>query len=222
MSAAGIRALRSLSFAFLRRRAAFVMPPKAWDKPTVNEKYKAERVRLARAASNASSTADEFEAQRSEAEKKSAEAKVKEAAEARAKLAERGIVPPEPPARHQLSEETRAKLAELGIVPTVNDAMEEGEDDGDLDVSDGTSTGAGAVPAASEPAGASEAVEAAATGSVAGIEDVLGYRTFKGNEQWRVRWVGYGEQGDSWESLSVLDTEDLRRKATLLKEGGER
>ena len=36
--------------------------PKAWDKPTVNEKYKAERVRLARAAAAASSPADDFEA----------------------------------------------------------------------------------------------------------------------------------------------------------------
>ena len=56
--------------------------------------------------------------------------------------------------------------------------------------------------------------------SVAGIEAVLGYRTFLGNEQWRVLWSvsgdasGHaGEQEETWEVYRVLDTKRLRREA---------
>ena len=52
----------------------------------------------------------------------------------------------------------------------------------------------------------------------------LGYKmkqqekpVFKGNEQWRVRWEGEGEEGDTWETFRVLDTEALRRRAEELR-----
>mmetsp|Transcript_35810 Transcript_35810/g.89109 ORF Transcript_35810/g.89109 Transcript_35810/m.89109 type:complete len:80 (+) Transcript_35810:1241-1480(+) len=51
-----------------------------------------------------------------------------------------------------------------------------------------------------------------------GIQGVLGYRVFKGNEQWRVRWEGEGEEQDTWEVWGVLDTSELRAHAERLRE----
>jgi putative AlgH/UPF0301 family transcriptional regulator len=47
------------------------------------------------------------------------------------------------------------------------------------------------------------------------IESLLGFRRFKGAEQWQVRWRG-GEE--SWEVWGCLDTAALREQATQLKE----
>ena len=49
--------------------------------------------------------------------------------------------------------------------------------------------------------------------SAAGIVEVLEHRIFMKKEQWRVKWVT-GEE--SWEVLSVLDTDVLRRRAEEL------
>ena len=58
--------------------------------------------------------------------------------------------------------------------------------------------------------------------SALGIEELLDYRIYLGNEQWRVRWTAAAcaddEQQTSWERFAVLDTEELRRKAIRLKE----
>ena len=53
--------------------------------------------------------------------------------------------------------------------------------------------------------------------SAVGIEALLGYRVSRGNEQWRVRWKGYGQDADTWEVWQVLDTEALRRHADALR-----
>ena len=54
--------------------------------------------------------------------------------------------------------------------------------------------------------------------SAAGIEEVLAFRRFKGNEQWRVRWQGEDEEGDTWEAWRVLDTAALRSRADQLRD----
>ena len=60
--------------------------------------------------------------------------------------------------------------------------------------------------------------------SAAGIARLLGFRVYLGNEQWHVLWSGGSgtaandEQETSWERLSVLDTERLRREAERLRE----
>ena len=63
--------------------------------------------------------------------------------------------------------------------------------------------------------------EASGVGDEAGvgIEELLEYRVWLGNEQWRVRWRGEGEEADTWETWRVLDTEALRRCAETLRRG---
>ena len=53
--------------------------------------------------------------------------------------------------------------------------------------------------------------------SAIGIEALLEYRVWLGNEQWRVRWRGEGDEADTWEMWRVLDTEALRRRAESLR-----
>ena len=59
--------------------------------------------------------------------------------------------------------------------------------------------------------------------SAVGISELLAYRVFLGNEQWRVRWADGGgdddggEAEESWERYRVLDTEPLRRQAEMLR-----
>jgi len=55
---------------------------------------------------------------------------------------------------------------------------------------------------------------------VSAIEAVLEYRVHLGNEQWRVRWAGAREE-ESWELLSVIDTEELRDSAVRLRARGD-
>ena len=50
--------------------------------------------------------------------------------------------------------------------------------------------------------------------SAAGIVEVLEHRVFMKKEQWRVKWQT-GEE--SWEIMSVLDTDELRRRAEELR-----
>jgi len=76
----------------------------------------------------------------------------------------------------------------------------------------------GLAPEAEGQAAAEAAADPAADGSATAIAALLAYRVFKGNSQWRVRWRGYGAEGDTWESIHVLDTEELRKQAQLLKE----
>lgn len=57
--------------------------------------------------------------------------------------------------------------------------------------------------------------------SASGILALVGYRVFKGNPQWRVRWSASedsGEEEESWEMFAVLDTEDLKRQAVVLQQ----
>lgn len=53
--------------------------------------------------------------------------------------------------------------------------------------------------------------------SPSGISQLLGYRFHLGNAQWRVRWHGDENEVESWEVWSVLDTEELRQHATILR-----
>lgn len=62
------------------------------------------------------------------------------------------------------------------------------------------------------------AKSSAASASPAGIVSLEGYRVYKGNEQWRVRWKGEGKAGDTWEVWARLDTEELRSRAEQLRE----
>lgn len=111
-----------------------------------------------------------------------------------------------------MSEEQDAKaaakawLAERGIVAPQAESM----------VADGSrKVGAAEGPQVQDqeepPRGA-----AAAESSAAGIEALLDFRTFLGNEQWLVRWSGY-EGGETWETWQVLDTEELRARAEALR-----
>ena len=61
-----------------------------------------------------------------------------------------------------------------------------------------------------------EAEEEAGEQSVVGIAELLEFRFYLGNEQWRVRWVG-SEAEESWEAYHVLDTDALRQEALRLK-----
>ena len=76
----------------------------------------------------------------------------------------------------------------------------------------------GLAPEAEGQAAAEAAADPAADGSATAIAALVAYRVFKGNAQWRVRWRGYGAEGDTWESIHVLNTEELRKQAQLLKE----
>lgn len=51
--------------------------------------------------------------------------------------------------------------------------------------------------------------EQPATSSDDAIEAVVDYRIFKGLEQWRVRWRGYGPDSDTWERMQVLESHHL-------------
>ena len=57
----------------------------------------------------------------------------------------------------------------------------------------------------------------AAASAASPIDAVLEYRVHLGNEQWRVRWRGEGDEADTWEMWRVLDTEALRRRAESLR-----
>jgi len=39
------------------------------------------------------------------------------------------------------------------------------------------------------------------------VAEVLGFRVYLGNTQWRVRWRGYGEADDTWEMWRVVEAE---------------
>ena len=67
-------------------------------------------------------------------------------------------------------------------------------------------------PPAPPPAPPAKATSSSES-SAAGIVEVLEHRIFMKKEQWRVKWVT-GEE--SWEVLSVLDTDVLRRRAEEL------
>ena len=74
---------------------------------------------------------------------------------------------------------------------------------------------AGAVAEGGEEAPAEELELDAAASAASPIDAVLEYRVHLGNEQWRVRWADGGEE--SWEVLSVLDTDALRDSASKLR-----
>lgn len=90
------------------------------------------------------------------------------------------------------------------------------------------------TPAASTPTSTSSAGEQTSStgGETAAAEahsiaDVLEYRTFKGNEQWRVLWSGFKaeeEAGCSWELQAVVELkggEAARRRAEELRSAAE-
>ena len=57
--------------------------------------------------------------------------------------------------------------------------------------------------------------------SAIGIEEVVGFRIFLGNEQWHVRWAPHrcddGVEETSWERFAILDTPALRSTANRLR-----
>ena len=124
-----------------------------------------------------------------------------EQAEARAFLAARGIYSPADKSAVRAAEaEAEARVSEAG-------ARDQGAAVGP----------AGASEIAISEVGASEVGISDVGASEIGISKVVDYRSFKGSDQWRVRWAGYGEEGDTWEAMRVLDTESLRRQAQALK-----
>ncbi len=76
------------------------------------------------------------------------------------------------------------------------------------------------------PSGADAAATAAESGGTSGglkssgrrVGEVIEYRDFKGLEQWRVRWEGRGAEDDSWEVMSVLDSDEARARAAELRD----
>ena len=63
--------------------------------------------------------------------------------------------------------------------------------------------------------------ELRAESSASGIAGLCGFRVFLGNEQWQVRWGAGEETETSWEKWDVLDTDELRRQATSLRDGAK-
>ena len=61
--------------------------------------------------------------------------------------------------------------------------------------------------------------------SAIGIEEVIGFRIFLGNEQWHVRWAPHrcddGVEETSWERFAILDTPALRRAANRLRNAAQ-
>ena len=60
--------------------------------------------------------------------------------------------------------------------------------------------------------------------SAIGIEEVIGFRVFLGNEQWHVRWAPHRcEDGEetSWERFAILDTPLLRSAATQFRSAAQ-
>jgi len=163
----------------------------------------------------------------------------REAEEARVALAERGIVPrsrsskqpapPEPPSppeplappestRPSTEAEADASMADASVVAaSMADASAATEGPGG--VAEGIPEVGAATTGVVPVLDAATAVERspAEMASAAGIAQLLAYRVFKGNEQWRVRWQECGEEDDTWEAFGVIDTETLRRQAEQLK-----
>lgn len=110
------------------------------------------------------------------------------------------------------------------------DVMEAAETAETADAAEAADVADAADAAEAEMAEAAEAARATAGRneiSPAGISELLAYRVFLGNEQWRVRWAaasdGGGVGGDeaeeaiSWEAYRVLDTERLRKEAERIR-----
>jgi putative transcriptional regulator len=76
---------------------------------------------------------------------------------------------------------------------------------------------AAAAPSAPAGPGAASAVDSGSAGAVGAVgaaagaggkvAAVVGFRRFMGNEQWRVRWRGFGASDDTWEAWRVLEAE---------------
>jgi len=156
-----------------------------------------------------------FTEEKAAAEKAAASEHDDTAAKAKAWLAEKGIVAP--PAK----EVDAATPPAAAAAPSKPDPMSVEEL---LALSEKGAQLAGEPDAATVDESAVEADAAARSAvggatevSAAGIEQVVEYRVFKGNEQWRVRWHGSGEDGDTWESFRVLDTAQLQATAEALR-----
>ena len=70
-----------------------------------------------------------------------------------------------------------------------------------------------------QPAAMAQVAEPAGDSAIAAV---VGYREFKGLQQYRVRWTGCGPEDDTWEALLVLEAEDSGGKLVAQAEAERR
>ena len=49
------------------------------------------------------------------------------------------------------------------------------------------------------------------------VEDVVQYRTYYRQEQYLIKWAGYGEDRNTWEPMENLLEESVKQKALVVK-----